>query len=563
MMCKAKSLLVLILTLMVIRSFALAQPQPVLLKQVKDNGPAEKMSPTELTLLGDPLFNLVLKENPALTNLAKIEDLIQPDPNQRSTFVVDENIADPRRGQQRRSVLTFAGSNRGETLDGNVMLSVFFDSESFSDTPNVIEAWGWDNQRGRYNYYKLDNTGTPDLRLSWKFRVSSDGADLLSPSDRASSCVACHINGAPVMKELSRPWNNWHSLDSQITYLTTLASSNIRWSVANSIRLKNGRLKGAESLETGGILPSISQFNTRRINATLAHREADRSIVLDAEGFAQVLEGKRLLKSVFFTTEFNIISSRQKSGLHPVPKITTAGPKQDIKIPSSFFLNANLLAGGTPAGYRGLGIAKAQEFANFAVRPQEYKKLLIDSQVKLGGRQPGDADFAWFVPEPSHIDNDLTDRLLRLGIITPQFLAAVLAIDLENPVLSPEREQLHRFIPDKFRFKPLDSSSSEMNTHPDDLTTSVITNIESSNLPAESTPGKFLALLKSGDPLKLLRQQVDAYHERVRSRLDDPQSRAAELKKLHDLVIQRRRAVLDHEVLGTINETENRLFPIP
>src|SRR5215510_9884091 len=139
MMCKAKPLLVLILTLMVTQSFALAQPQPGLLKQVKDNGPAEKLSATELGLLGDPLFNLVFKDNPGLTNLSKIEDLIQPDPNQRSTFVVDENIADPGRGQQRRSVLTFAGSNRGEPLDGNVMLSVFFNSESFSDTPNAIE----------------------------------------------------------------------------------------------------------------------------------------------------------------------------------------------------------------------------------------------------------------------------------------------------------------------------------------------------------------------------------------------------------------------------------------
>src|SRR5262249_14249102 len=156
---------------------------------------------------------------------------------------------------------------------------------------------------------------------------------------------------------------------------TSLAPSNIRWPVANNTRLKNGRLKGAESLETGGILPSISQFNTRRISAILAHREADGSIALDAEGFAQVLEGKRLLKSVFFPTEFNIISSRQKSGLHPFPKITTTGPKQDIKIPSSFFLNTSLLAGGTPAGYRGLSIAKAQEFGNFAVKPQEYKKL--------------------------------------------------------------------------------------------------------------------------------------------------------------------------------------------
>ena len=67
---------------------------------------------------------------------------------------------------------------------------------------------------------------------------------------------------------------------------------------------------------------------------------------------------------------------------------------------------------------------------------------------------------------------------MRRGILTPQFLAAVMAIDLENPVLSSTREELLRFIPDQFRFKLLDPSSLNLNSHPDDLTTQVIANLE-------------------------------------------------------------------------------------
>jgi hypothetical protein len=540
-----------------------AQPQSALRKQAKDNAPTQNLSASELAALGDPLFNLVLKDNPGITNLAKIEDLIQPDPNKRSTFVVDENIADPTPGQNRRSVLTFSGSNRGELLDANVMLSIFFDSNDFSDSPAAIEAWGWDNRRGRYNYYKLDTSDPQNPQLSWKFRGSSDRADLLRPAERIKTCMACHLNGGPVMKELARPWNNWHSLDSAQTYLTTVAPPSVRWPVANSVRLKDGRLKGAEDLETANIIPAISQqFNPRRINDALVHN-ANGDVTIDSQGFAQVLNGKRLLRPVFVTTEYNIISSRQKSGLHPFPQITTSGPQQDIMIPATFFLNANLLTGGTVAGFKGLGVTQAQEFSKFSVRSQEYKQLVIDSRVQLGSKRPGDADFAWLVPEPSLIDNDLTDRLVRRGIITPEFLAAVMSIDLENPILSPARESLLQFVPDKFSFKQLSTDPLTTKRHPDGLTKQVIANLERSHPQTESAAGKFLIVLKSADPLKTLKQKVADYHQRTKRRLDEPQSRPGELKRLHDLAVQRRKMVLDHPVLGTINETSNRLFPIP
>ena len=107
-------------------------------------------------------------------------------------------------------MLAFDDTNASETLKGDVMLSVSFGPSGFQEE-NEIEAWGWDNHRGRYNYYKLDSAGSSTGSMTWKFRGSSDEADLQSPAERSGTCMRCHVVGAPVMKELFFPWNNWHA----------------------------------------------------------------------------------------------------------------------------------------------------------------------------------------------------------------------------------------------------------------------------------------------------------------------------------------------------------------
>lgn len=544
---------------------SVAQPATVLLlKQERDGAPAQHLSALELAELGDPFFNLVLKGSAHLTNLAQIEDLIQPNRAERKTFVVDENIADPRKGQSRRSVIAFSGRNGSEILNSNVMLSVFFDSNRFPDNPSSIEAWGWDNFRGRYNYYKLDNTGTPDMRPTWKFRGSSQGADLLSLGDRRNTCLACHVNGAPVMKELLFPWNNWHSFQSSARYLTSSEPPATRWPVSSSPRL--GTLKGAEDLE-GSLLPAITQFNERRVNSALRRNDRDGNIAIDGGGLGRVVEAKRILRPLFFTTEYNIISSKAKTGLHPFSPGESGAPSETVDIPPSLFLNANLIGGSDrPPSYVGLGIKEAQSFRGFTLAPAEYRKLVIDSGIQLGRIKPGDADFAWLGPEPSHIDNDLVDRLLRRGLVTPEFVAAVLSVDLETPILSQRRERLWRFLPESYTFMPLDLTANPLavKRHPDALTRQMIANFEAARPAPDSAEGELLAALKHPDPLKALATKIAAYHSRVKARLNgDIADREAELRRLFESVLARRKAVLVHPVLGIINETGDRLFPIP
>ena len=501
-------------------------------KQINDSAPVQPMSAAELAQLNDPFFNLVLKGKPNETNLAEIEKLLQPDLNKREVFVVDEAILNPSLNQLRRSVLTFTGTNQGEFLNSNVMLSVSFGSDRFSDTPESIEAWGWDDRGSRYNYYSLDSEGGS---LTWKFRGSSLNADTVSASARQGTCLQCHVNGAPIMKELFLPWNNWHSNLVNVTYLQPGFPNS--WPVATSPRL--ARLGNAYNFETEIIAP-IRQFNTRRIDALVPNN--------------QVTDAKRLLKPLFETTEFNIISSRQTSNLHPFSP-SSPPTTAKIQIPNSFFLNAELIAGGGPAQYQGLEISAARSFLNaIEVSPQEYDQLVRNAQVKLNGKRPGDTNFAWFVPEASHIDNDFVDQLLKKGLVPREFIAAALAVDLEKPVFSADRKRLLSVIPAQFQVKPTN-----------DLIPQTITRLQQLNPPENSPEGQFLQNLQNPDPVALLTTKVQDYLSREKNLLGNPSTRTTELNRLYAVAVQRRQAVLADPVLSSLDETKTSglLFPLP
>ena len=487
-------------------------------KQADDDASSQAMSQAELDELGDPMFLLVLKDHAQEVGLDAIEPFILGQSGKRNLFVVDERLQDPATTGSRRAVLTYTGTTGNVRLDPNIALSVTFGNQGIA--AGFIEAWGWDNSRSRYNYYKLD--GTP---ATWKFRGSSDGADQLTGPHRAGTCMRCHINGAPVMKELPIPWNNWHSFKNLVTYLTPTGSNH--WKVAESSRFAD--LRGAELLETNFILPSIRQFNGRRVAA--GHRAT-------ATTAQEVIDGRRMLRSVFETTEYNIGSAQQSSGLHPIPKPGT-GPAQDVVASDTFFLNANLFAGGGIPQYEGLGIPEAREFGSLLrLKPAEYRTVVNKFKTTLG-TTPGDTNFGWFVPEPSHVDSQMVDLLIRRGVITREFAASALAVDLETPVFSKARAGLLAAVPDQFRFQPLNPGDVPA-AHPDELTRTVIERLTAMK-PAPGTPAAdLLALLQNPAPIDAVRSRVTAYLNRVRTRLSGAQ-RQAEIDRLYGLVFQRRR----------------------
>ena len=250
-------------------------------------------------------------------------------------------------------------------------------------------------------------------------------------------------------------------------------------------------------------------------------------------------DGKRLLRPLFATTEYNVTSAPQPSGLHPFPAVGT-GPQAGVAVPDTFFLNANLLAGEGSSSIEGWASPRPGNWATCCPSSRGVAGLVRDARTTVGGRD-FDSMFAWFVPEPSHIDNHLVDVLVRDGLITAEFAASVLAVDLETPVFSTARASLLRFVPATFRFTAR-GPDDVPTAHPDALTTTVIQAIRAGGAPAAGSPeAALLALLEDPQPLERVREHVQAYLARQRSALTGA-GRAAELARLYGRVLERRKA---------------------
>jgi hypothetical protein len=445
--------------------------------QAIEGATARQLTIEEKARLQDPLFKLVLAPRPDATKLIDIEGLIlgtnPPDPMRRRIFVVDEEIKDPRQPQARRAVIDFLGTNGGIQLDGRIMLSIFFTSAAVPEAPD-IEAWAFDEQNGVFNYYKLDRQGQTTPALSWKFRASSDRADSLplTASDRAGTCLRCHTSGVPVMKELALPWNNWQSGQSPNDYLTRSGPAADRWPVANDSHFS--KLVDAYSLEST-IETTIRSFAIRKFDKFVQLGDRDLN----------VQNAKAVLRPLFDTTEINFTSARQLSGLHPLSPGVQTGPDQPIVPPNGFFLMSGILTS--------LGVADAAGFNSIAViQPAEYKGLVAGAGLKItrnsGASFPGDANFAWFTPEPGFAATNWIDMLVQRKVLSPAFVAAALALDIEMPIFSERRKTLLDFIPDTFTVTPGDA-------HPDRLTRDVIQRLQDANPPSGSAAREFLDLL--------------------------------------------------------------------
>lgn len=365
------------------------------------------------------------------------------------------------------------------------------------------------------------------------------------------------------MKELLFPWNNWHSGESEATYLQPGTPG--VWPVVAQLG-EFGQLTTAEQLKVT-LLGANRRFNTKRLAAAIERQPGSDAPKLNAAGRGQVLDGKRLLTPLFKTTEVNLVSAREKSGVHFFDPDSAFIPAKTIKPPDSAFLNVALIAGGGFTGHAGLQIAEARGFGALAsLTQQENKDFLTAASLGMLGEKPKDAEFAWFGVEASFIDNDMVDQCLKLGVITPHFLAAVLAVDLEKPVFSEKRAGLLEIIPARFEFTPRSGGVPDGASHDaakDHLSAAVIQKLEAAAPAAGSTEAEFLALLRSANAVPLLKDRVVQYRDRVKAALAGGDAgRKAELKRLFERLVKGRQQMREHAQIGPIIES-SALFPMP
>ena len=354
--------------------------------------------------LNDPWATLILRQGTfpasieqALAALNQLNSAASGLPAQKSYFVsesghlpVDASSALKR---EFRMVITRGGATASQP---SILISA-----PAGQRDGFIELMSWDPHKKAFNFYRRPK----DEQWTWK----GDTRDALRPATHLQGCFVCHRNGVPVMKELQRPWNNWHSMAA------TIPSEAIPDEAIRQSPLFQNK-SGAEDLEKV-VRGWITEATTARI--------------ADAMRGDTVTEAPTLLRPLFETTTVNLTSSSETSERHT----------PTLNLPSRFFLNFDVLS-----TVLGLNISPF----NTVVQRTLYTNTLTKFAFRLEDGafiRQGDTNFAFFVPEPAQEDVAAIQQLLAQQVITPHFAISVLMVDFPNPIFSPVRSRLLQYVP--------------------------------------------------------------------------------------------------------------------
>lgn len=503
-----------------------------LLHQPTDSSAPSAMPSDVLDRIDDPFFNLVIQASPQPKTLPDLINALLAGGGSANfqSFVVGEQIGRAETSNEcglsaRRMVIAFTGTHApsGTVINENIFLSFFI-------VPNgpvgPIEVVSWDHTNGTYNYYKIEG-GT------WRFRNHSSDLDTHSKAELSNGCLACHVNGAPIMKEFTFPWNHWHGLPNtfEAPYLRPGAQS---WPVANASIL-GSRLTGAQAIEAM-VQSSIQRF----INAQL-----DKKISTNGDGSVQVSDLPSLLDSLFQPTELNLGSSNTKSGLDGGGITQRASGRMNI--PDSFFVNITQMRDiGLPVFASAGLVTEIFTPGDLGLTVDEYETLLIGAGIDTECMPGQDTLFAWFGPEASEFDRRMVERLRKRGVVDAGFVAAALAIDVETPLFSPERASLLRHVPESL-------SAPSRDVLPDALRATVVASLTSTTT-RTAAEEDFLALLQSADPVSDLDARVRDYLSRTQATLSDSATRDAHLLTLFNRLLDNRNDFSSKEVSRRLKE---------
>jgi hypothetical protein len=361
------------------------------------------MPQAELDSLADPMGTLLRQGRFPLTvgDLLAEVDAAGALPLQRSYLVSEAGQIPPDEaeagGLQRD--LRFA-ITRARAADVDLLVST---SARGNPATTFLQVAAWDETAGLFNYYmRIDR--------SWVWAGNSYSA--LAPQSRGQGCFDSHINGSLVMKELKQPWLGWQSMNATIL----LAPDD---PLRRDPLYKS--LSGAEDLERT-VRAGVSRWTTAR----LKHAVGPDGRVSDLDG---------LLRQLCTSTTVNLASSVTASGT------VARNPSKPLTLPLGFWLNVDSLLDdlGVPA-----------HFVPPSVPGQWYLDSLAHydfALVERDFRRPGDAFFAFVVPEAAFEDVEVVNQMVRRRLITAHFAASVLMVDFPNPVFSPARAKLLEYVP--------------------------------------------------------------------------------------------------------------------
>lgn len=280
-------------------------------------------------------------------------------------------------------------------------------SAAFGSEETFLQVVGWDPEAGAYQFYDRRQGAWVWAGSSW---------DALEPASRGKGPFDSHVNGALNMKELKAPWINWHSMAARIQDDVLAPDDPLRHETLWQDR------QPAQRLENEIIRPGIERWNEARFRL----RQSGGHLKRLPEFFRQVLE----------TSTVNLVSSPHESrGLASGKPMT---------LPLTFLLNADALIdelGLDP----GIQDVPALDGGIYLQCLQRYDVGLTDGKHRL----PGDTHFAFVVPEPAFEDLLVFRKLRALGVLPAKLAASLMMVDFCNPVSSPRRSALLRYVPEE------------------------------------------------------------------------------------------------------------------
>ncbi|RWE07707.1 MAG: hypothetical protein EOS23_26735 [Mesorhizobium sp.] len=292
--------------------------------------------------------------------------------------------------------------HRGE--DAELVIST---APPFSSATIFLQLFAWDPKLGAYNFYER-------RRGVWSWAGSSWQA--LDPPTRGHGPFDSHVNGAPVMKELKLPWMHWHSQSASIPDDILAADDPLR----QDPFYHGTHLKGGEDLELT-VRAGIARWTRSHFDRRVSNGRLSRA--------------PEFFRHVLMTTTVNLTSSPQRG--------SSLGPDDMLRLPTTFFINSDSIIDdlGLPATFNRQKVSASF----YASRLREYGVRLQDGTFSLDS----DTHFAFAVPEPSLEDRVVLGELLKRGALSRRLAACMLMVDFCNPIFSPRREALLRFIPNE------------------------------------------------------------------------------------------------------------------
>ncbi|MFD0356544.1 hypothetical protein ACFVHW_22835 [Streptomyces sp. NPDC127110] len=455
---------------------------------------ARLLSAGELAGLGDPMADLFRAGAFPLTVRELLSKLPERDPPARQVYLVSEaGQISPASASGLHRDMRFVITDKVRDREVDLLVA----TQATGDPGRAfLQVVSWDSRKEVFNFY---------TRIGPAWLWAGDSWDALEPDSRGKGCFDSHVNGSVVMKELREPWMNWQSQRAKIQ-------------VDAADPLKDDPLyrcvDGAEKLEK-----TVEALVRRWTRARLAK--------VTAAGV--VTSPHHLLRQLLTTTTVNLASTDSQSGA-----VTPADPP--LVIPMGFWLNAEALLDNL-------------RLRVTAAPPRMQADKYVDSLDRFGlhlregdFRQPGDAFFAFVVPEASFEDNEVINQMVSTGLLSAKFAACMLMVDFPNPVFSPSREHLMKYVP----CGPVDGSRLD-----ERIAESITEAVKREKLPAESPEGEFAAHWRLSDEEwpTVFTRRVEAYlkavAERIRTqagfddyvRLAESRRRQFRSMKLHEFML--------------------------